>query len=55
MKIKIDKKMALTALNVTLTVGSLVVGAIMKKDDNDEIAKKAADILEKRNQSKGNS
>ena len=49
MKIKIDKRIALNVMQGIFTVGSLVVGAILKKDEIAEAAKQAAEILKKEN------
>lgn len=54
MGFKVTKQTALTVLSGAFTVGTIVIGAIMKKDDNDEIAKKAAKIVMEQQSKKSN-
>lgn len=43
--IKVDKKMVMTGLSALFTVGSFVLNTIAKKDEVNEAAKKAAELL----------
>lgn len=45
MKIKIDKKQLLTGLSAIFGVGAFVVNVLSKKDEMNETAAKAAEIV----------
>ena len=45
---KIDKKMLLTVVSAVCGAGSFVVSMLLSKDQNEEVAQRAADILEER-------
>lgn len=47
MKINVGKKVVLQGLSLAFGVGSLVVGLASKKDETEEAAKKAAEIVMK--------
>ena len=42
---KVDKKLALQVVGVICGIGSVVVGAISKKDEQNAAAEKAAEIV----------
>lgn len=42
---KVDKKMLLQVFGVACGIGSVLVGAISKKDEQNEAAEKAAEIV----------
>lgn len=44
-KIKVDKKLVLTGLSALFGVGAFVVNTLSKKDEMNETAAKAADIV----------
>lgn len=47
-KMKINKKTLLTVASAVCGAGSFVVSVLLSKDQNEEVAQRAADILEER-------
>ena len=47
-KIKVDKKAILTVLSAVFGVGGFVVKILSSKDETEEIAQRAAEILEEK-------
>lgn len=47
-KIKVDKKAVLTVLSAVFGVGGFVVNILASKDETEEIAQRAAEILEEK-------
>nr|WP_296955049.1 hypothetical protein [uncultured Mediterraneibacter sp.] len=48
MKIKLNRKTALTIASAFFGMGSFVVGVLSSKDETEEIAQRAAEILEEK-------
>ena len=48
---KIDKRTALTAIPAICGAGGFIANLLMSKDENEEIAKRAAEILEEKQNS----
>lgn len=48
MKKKIDRRVLLTIASAVCGAGSFVVSVLLSKDQNEEVAQRAADILEER-------
>ena len=47
-KIKVDKKTILTVASAVLGAGSFLVNILMSKDETEEIAQRAAEIVEEK-------
>lgn len=47
-KIKVSKKAVLTVLSAAFGMGSFVVNVLSSKDETEEIAQRAAEILEEK-------
>lgn len=47
-KMKIDRRVLLTVASAVCGAGSFVVSILLSKDQNEEVAQRAADILEER-------
>ncbi len=47
-KIKVNKRAVLTALSAVFGVGGFIVDILSHKDDTEEIAQRAAEILEEK-------
>lgn len=47
-KINVDKKVVLTALSVIFGAGGFIIDILSHKDDTEEIAQRAAEILEEK-------
>lgn len=45
---KIDRRVLLTVVSAVCGAGSFVVSVLLSKDQNEEVAQRAADILEER-------
>ena len=54
MKKKLNKKVILTGLSAVAGIMGFVVNILATKDEQEEIAQRAADILEERNTSSDN-
>lgn len=50
-KLKLNKKAVLTALSAVFGAGSFIVGILVSKDETEEIAQRAAEIIEEKNKS----
>lgn len=50
-KIKVDKKTILTVASAVLGAGSFLVNILMSKDETEEIAQRAAEIVEEKQKS----
>lgn len=50
-KLKLNKKAILTALSAIFGVGGFVVNVLASKDEEEEIAQRAAEIIEEKNKS----
>lgn len=50
-KIKVDKKTILTVASAVLGAGSFLVNILMCKDETEEIAQRAAEIVEEKQKS----
>lgn len=48
---KIDRRVLLTAASAVCGAGSFVVSVLLSRDQNEEVAQRAADILEERQKS----
>lgn len=51
MKIKVDKRVVLTALSAIFGAGGFIIDILSHKDDTEEIAQRAAEIIEEKNKS----
>lgn len=47
-KIKVDKRVVLTALSAIFGTGGFIIDILSHKDDTEEIAQRAAEILEEK-------
>ena len=47
-KINVDKKVVLTALSAIFGAGGFIIDILSHKDDTEEIAQRAAEILEEK-------
>lgn len=54
-KIKVDKKTVLTALSAVFGVGGFVVNLLSSKDETEEIAQRAAEIIREKQMEEGES
>lgn len=50
-KIKVSKKAVLTVLSAVFGMGSFIVNVLSSKDETEEIAQRAAEILEEKQSS----
>ena len=50
-KIKVDKRVVLTALSAIFGAGGFIIDILAHKDDTEEIAQRAAEIIEEKNKS----
>ena len=50
-KIKVDKKTILTVASAVLGAGSFLVNVLMSKDETEEIAQRAVEIVEEKQKS----
>lgn len=48
---KIDRRVLLTVVSAVCGAGSFAVSVLLSKDQNEEVAQRAADILEERQKS----